>query len=94
MRLGNCDKYYRTLAYIISCRQNLWDRYWEWRKHDERSVEDLWAGLSHGEALLMQAALALFRGQGQVDISDMCNILDHDLFFVFLHAIHLYRNHR
>lgn len=88
------DRYWRALLRLLTAREDLWRRVAPYvdLKHGEARLHKL-RGLSHGEQLLVAVARNLWGGYGQaIDLADLADTLDAELFELVLETLREYRS--
>jgi len=91
-RLFTPDRRWRALLYLCTVTPLVWDAV---RPHldfeaDHADLEAV-TGLTRGEALLLRAAGNLFREEGSVDLAELADGLDDEVWDVLVAALHEYR---
>lgn len=88
------DRHWRALLYLCTAVPSLWERVrpkLDFRHGVARLDSVQTETLSSGERVLLELAKALYAGSGAVDVADMTDTLDRNLFTVALTALREYR---
>lgn len=92
------DSYWSALLLIATATGDLWEKV---QPYLEIKHGNAWIGrlreevdLSGGERRLMELAHNLFSGEGAVDVSDLINTLDNDLWQVAVEAVRVRRGEK
>lgn len=90
------DRHWRALLRLATALPGLWHRV-RGRLRYARGEADLppeLGGLSHGEACLYRLARHLYTGRGEIDLADLVDTLDRDLWGVVTAALLDFRGRR